>query len=638
MAITTLNGRKFLTVLFVLLMNFNPGIAIERIGEKTQTTSVLENKKEKVFVIHAPISNLDEFTELAKQATRLKPFGRVEVNVSNLADKGFHEIPEGRNFWYEYASYNPTPYKFFPDPKIAPFIPAEFVKKNRELLLAKAKILREYGLEGAFWSYEPNFLPEEFFEKYPEMMGPRVDHPRRGNYPAIAPCISVKETQEMFTNMVAELLKNVPEIRTFFFKTNDAGSGICWSDWQYVGPNGPAHCKNHSMGERVATLMNTFKQGAEIAGEDISIFLTGSMFSDEEKADIYRHLPEDCFFQSHNSDEVRGISSMIVGNYPVRGMFSPLEIIRNINSIKNESTNTVFISFRASYDRAYEEMATISKFMDLLIGNLESDNGAGPMAEDLKLLQLCKNWGGEENATLLFKTFKMLDEASAYKNATLRQASGIYWGVSARLVTRPLIIAPQLLSPDEERHFMPYVFNPSEEEARMDYTDIHGAHLTLPSGAASNYVSKINKATDMLEQVSETAPEAIFLKNIAKALKIHSSIFRSIGNFAEAQAIRDRNAEKLVDTPHRPDKSPTWEGDPDLQAFMAVMRDELDNTLEMINILENGGMKFIAHADDPQYEDTFLLGPDLIDQLKFKRKIMLKHWTDIEGYMATPFK
>ncbi len=632
----TLNIRILLAGLLILFIH-QTGIAGEH-RERNVQEPPESDKPEKVFVIHAPVNDLNEFRELAGQAIRLKPFGRVEINVSNLADKGFHEIPEGRNFWYEYASYNPTPYKFFPDPKIAPFIPAEFVKRNRDLLLAKARILRECGLEGAFWSYEPNFLPDAFFEKYPEMLGPRVDHPRRGNYPAFAPCVCMKETQEMFTGMVAELLKNVPEIHTFFFKTNDAGSGICWSDWQYAGPNGPSHCKNYTMGERVETLMHTFKRGAEKAGEDISIYLTGSMFSDEEKADIYRHLPDDCYFQSHNSDEVRGISSMIVGNYPVRGMFNPIEILRNIQSIKKESTNTVFINFRSSYDRAYEEMETISKFMDLLVASLKADTEAGVMAGDHQLLELCRNWGGDKNAGVLFRAFKTLEEATSYRNTMLQGASGIYWGVSARHITRPLVIAPQLLSSEEESYFLAHVFNPSEEEARMDYTDIHGAHRTLASGAADPYVSGIKKAIAMLGQVSETAPEKTFLLNMIKALKIHGSIYRSIGNFAEAQAIRDRNREKLATAPHRPDKTPTWEGDPDLQAFMSVMRDELDNTLELIQILENGGMKFIAHAEHPRHEDTFLLGPDLISQLKLKRRIMLKHWTDIESYMTTPFK
>lgn len=631
------------TILMALLAIFTSSNLVNATGlnnlkGQVSPAQVLGENNERVYVIQAPVTDLNEFREIAKQAARLKPFGKVEVNISELADKGFHEIPEGRNFWYEYASYNPTPYKFFPDPKIAPFIPADFVKKNRELLLAKAKILREYGLGAAFWSYEPNFLPEEFFEKYPHLRGARVDHPRRGDYPAFAPCISTKETQEMFTGMVAELLKNVPEIHTFFFKTNDAGSGICWSDWQYVGPNGPAQCKNHSMGERIETLMNTFKNGAKKSGKDISIYLTGSMFSDEEKADIYKHLPEGCYFQSHNSDEVKGISSMIVGNYPVRGLFDPMGSIQNINSIRNESAKTVFITFRASYDRASEHIGAIDKFIGLMVENLGNPARGGLLEEQEQLMQLCSEWAGEGNADQLFNAFLALKKANEYKSVALGGASGIYWGVTNRVITRPLVVAPNRLSTDEESYFMPHVFNPSEKEARMDYTDIHGAHRTITTGVVNNYVAMINRVINSLNKVSVNAPEKVFLQNMVKALKIHSSIYRSIGNFAEAQAIRDRNAEKLNMAPHRPDKTPTWEGDPDLQAFNTLMRDELDNTQELIDVLEDGGMEFISHAENSKYEDTFLLGPDLINQLKLKRKIMLKHWTDIEWYMATPFK
>ena len=634
----TLSIKTSFIALVIILINFATTKAVEHSVKKITSVSNSSGGTEKVFVVQAPVKDLNEFREIAKEAARLKPYGKVEVNISELAEKGFHEIPAGRNFWYEYASYNPTPYKFFPDPKIAPFIPAEFVKKNRELLLAKAKILREYGLGAAFWSYEPNFLPDAFFEKYPEMMGARVDHPRRGNHPAFAPCVSVKETQEMYTNMVAELLKNVPEIHTFFFKTNDAGSGICWSDWQYTGPNGPDHCKNLSMGERIETLMNTFKKGAAKAGTDISIFLTGSMFSDKEKADIFSHLPENCYFQSHNSDKVQGISSMIVGNYPVRGLFDPIETLRNINSARNDSAKTVFITFRASYDRGCEDFGVIDKFIGMLADNLKNPVRENAAEQEQQLLQVCRKWAGEKNADKLVRVFQNLKKAEAYKGEALNGASGIYWGVTTRNITRPLVVNPERLSPDEEAYFLPFVFNPSEKEARMDYTDIHGGHQTLTSGAMNNYVSMINGAISTLDSISENAPEKVFLQNMVKALKIKSSIFRSIGNFAEAQAIRDRNAEKLSAAPHRPDKTPTWDGDTDLQAFNRIMRDELDNTVELIDVLEDGGMNFISHTNDPKYEDTFLLGPNLIEQLKQKRKIMLNHWTDIEGYLTTPFK
>jgi hypothetical protein len=392
------------------------------------------------------------------------------------------------------------------------------------------------------------------------------------------------------------------------------------------------------MGERIETLMNTFKKGASKAGKDISIYLTGSMFSDEEKADIYKHLPEGCYFQSHNSDEVKGISSMIVGNYPVRGSFDPMGVIQNINSIRNESAKTVFITFRASYDRASEHIGAIDKFIGLMVENLDNPAREGLLAEQEQLMQLCSEWAGESNADQLFNAFLALKKANEYKSVALDGASGIYWGVTNRLITRPLVVAPDRLSADEESYFMPYVFNPSEKEARMDYADIHGAHRTITTGVVNNYVAMINRVINSLNKVSVNAPEKVFLQNMVKALKIHSSIYRSIGNFAETQVIRDRNAEKLAVPPHRPDKTPTWEGDPDLQAFNTIMRDELDNTQELIDVLEDGGMEFISHAEDSKYEDTFLLGPNLIDQLKLKRKIMLKHWTDIEGYMATPFK
>ena len=113
---------------------------------------------------------------------------------------------------------------------------------------------------------------------------------------------------------------------------------------------------------------------------------------------------------------------------------------------------------------------------------------------------------------------------------------------------------------------------------------------------------------------------------------------RSCGNFAEAQTIRDRNVVKLNGPIHRPEKEGTWSGDPDFIRFNEIMRDELDNAWELIILLEKGGMGLICHANDSIHEDTFLPGPDLINQVKKKRKIMLDHWRDLEGYLTSPLK
>jgi hypothetical protein len=68
------------------------------------------------------------------------------------------------------------------------------------------------------------------------------------------------------------------------------------------------------------------------------------------------------------------------------------------------------------------------------------------------------------------------------------------------------------------------------------------------------------------------------------------------------------------------------------------MRDELDNAADMLGLLENGGMQQVLVAPTAKEEDTFLLGPDLVDQMKKKIAIMRAHWLDAQNYMATPHK
>ena len=216
--------------------------------------------------------------------------------------------------------------------------------------------------------------------------------------------------------------------------------------------------------------------------------------------------------------------------------------------------------------------------------------------------------------------------------------SGMYWDVSNRFMNRPLVIAPQRLDESEESYFLPYVFNVSKEEARLDFMDVAGARRTIADGVINNYVGRIKSVYTMLESIDAAAPKKELIQNMALALRIYASLMRSCGNFAEAQAIRDRNATKLNSPAHRPDKEITWTGDPDFIRFNVIMRDELDNAWELIGLLESGGMNLVCHAKDPLHEDTFLPGPDLVDQVKKKRKIMLDHWRDIEGYLASPLK
>jgi len=134
------------------------------ISLQAQNEGKTENR---VFVVYNTGEDQQEFKAYAKQMARLKSFGRVDVCINSPALKSDFEIPPNSCDWHEYASYNRSVASFFPDKKLIPFIPAEFVSKNRQLLLYKAGVIRELGLSAYFRSNEPRFFPKLFLISTP---------------------------------------------------------------------------------------------------------------------------------------------------------------------------------------------------------------------------------------------------------------------------------------------------------------------------------------------------------------------------------------------------------------------------------------------------------------------------------------
>lgn len=584
--------------------------------------------------------DIGQFRQLAEVASALKPYGRVELNVSSVADKNWFAIPDFRSPWHEYASYNPTIFRFFPPAEVAPFIPAETVQNNQKLLRAKVGVLREFGLGASFWYYGVNYLPEAFFVNYPHLRGPRVDHPRRSNREAFAMCVDLRESLDIYRRAVAELVRNVPELGTVVFKTNDAGSGLCWAAAQYSGPNGPRHCRNRNVGERLRDYCNTLTRGAASQGAEINIRITSSNFWQNEEEILVPMLPDNAWHDSHAPDFI-SIMSSLGEVYPARGVVNPLDILRTMENYNRQNSTQIRIYLRASYDRTNETPYATAKMVELMADCIESPAEPGELGQLDKLREVAARWGGEQHATALAEAFIAMDRAFSVQGAVAPRFDGLNGGVSMRFITRPLVFKPELLSTGEEDYFLPYVFNVSEEQARTDYIDRHGGRMSGPErwndSSLQRALGSALSAARTFENCAD-APEGKWLGEMATALKIWASFIRSNNNFYHAQKIRDENAE-IIEGPERtPPKVADWDGDPGNLQWNEIMRDEFDNTNELIGILENGGLELLCLAPDARHEDTFMLGPDLIDQLRKKTRIMRDHWLDVEDYLAPPHK
>lgn len=601
----------------------------------------------KVFIVRNAIRDVAEFRELAALAARLKPFGEVQIDIGLLADKSWHDVPPGGSPWHEFGTYNSAAFKFFPHPKIAPHLPAGWVANNRKLLLAKAAILREYGLSAAFTSNETNYLPESFFRENPELRGPRVDHPRRTRAVAFSPCVDRPEMLAMIEWMIHELIHNVPEIKTIFAQNNDSGAGLCWASGQYSGPNGPEFCRNRTTGVRLKALMEAMQRGASSAGGAITIRLAGT-FDELEEREFTPLLPPHSFLSRpytrrtppEGDPNIVWTGTMIHDAYPVLGLLDIEQLVSRLEQTHNTNIRTVVLTVgQPWYYRGNERAATIAKLIDI-VEAFYKQPFAGVAARRQFLETLATRWGGAKNQQALADALAAIGNAFRTKHEAVPGFDFYffegYLPTSSRFLTRPLLIRPDLLQPQEEAYFLPHVFAVHESVARNDYQDAYETRLMGPPvwdyPILRAALREAIGAAETLEAL-QGAPEQPWLRDLAISVRMWASTVRSINNFYFAQEIRNRHPKELSG-PERIHSMLSNAGDPDNLAWHQIQRNEFDNANELLALLRNGGLQSLSRAADQKHADTFLMGPDVISEVQQKVDLMRLHWRDADLFLT----
>ena len=602
---------------------------------------------DKTFIFHNAIRDLKEFRAYAEIAAHLKPFGKVEIDIGVLAEKSPMHKVNFRSGWHEYGAYMATLWAFFPHPKLAPYLPQEWVELNRKLLLGKVAILKELGLDAVFSVNETQFLPEAFFRQYPHLRGPRVDAPARSTRAEFAWCVDQPETLEMIEWMMTELKRHAPQVQELQSWNNDSGSGFCWATSLYPGPNGPDYCQGIDAGVRVQGLNEALDKGARKGGGSIRISMAGNI-SKKDQSKIEPLLPSfakfgDTYAVPLDSSYVL-ISSQLMQAYPVRGIIDVQAVLKDMNRFSKSKVRVLEINTDQTwYYRADETIPTVRHLVDIVEDGLKHQTG-DQSDTNSKLRELVLRWGGESNADSLVTAFNLIRKCfSAFSfnsdNTNLNNVviHGEYvYTAASRTLTRPLLFKPELLTPEEEAYFLPYVYAAEDNEARLDYKLVHGDRrfgLTeYHSPAYRNICEAALHAAKILAQISD-APEKDWFIQLSLSLRLWASTIRSNDNYYFAQEIRDRHPQELAALPHRIKSYQTQE--PDLLLWNKILRDELDNANEFRVMLEQGGLDLIAHARESRNEDSFLYGPDIVGAINKKVDLMVAHWLDAQRYLGT---
>jgi len=596
----------------------------------------------KTVLVWYPNPSISDFEKVAEKSAALKPYGDVQLCVSGLAQPAyFRGLNLKEKSYIQYATYASTLFSFYPPAELESVFPKKFVRKNKQIMDKRMDILEKYGLNAWFRAYEPFFLPESFYEKYPNLRGPRVDHPRRSLDPLFAPCLNQPEMQKFYKLSMAEMIKNAPRIKTFAYKTNDCACGFCWAEVLYPGANGPSNCKSVGVSKHVNSFCAALTRGAALSGVGNLKIIAGTYFSENERKLIKANCDDNVFF--NEDKKIVGIGNTLSYTWPAKGIFNPLAILESLEKLAEPEAEVVLLNFRAPYSRGWSGDEEITKVIEMTADFLDNPHKGICQRFD-RLRQLCTQWAGEEYSQELFQAFYDVGQAmefAASNRFTIDTSHGV---VSARLITRPLVIKPELLTEQEESYFLPYVFNQDRYQARNDYLDHHSVHRATANTVPLNrMISKLYKTGNSFENIGEKTKSS-WLTKMGQACRVYAGCLRTYRNFNDLQIIRDRRSEYLKE-PFGKLKIPSSLGekgrlqdyDNDLLRSNEIIRDEIDNTTELIKLLEQTNLEVIYTATTPEGEDTFLLSPKLIAQLQMKTKLMLKYWRQAENYFPMPF-
>jgi hypothetical protein len=597
----------------------------------------------KTFIFHNSIRDLTEFRAYAEIAARLKPYGTVAIDIGVLAEKSPTHMPGIRSPWHDYGAYMATMWAFFPHPTLAPHLSSNWVAKNRKLLLGKVAILEELGLGAVFSANETQFLPESFFRQYPHLRGPRVDAPTRSNRAEFPWCVDQPETLEMIEWMMTEVKRHAPQIQEIHSWNGDSGSGLCWLHL-YPGRNGPAYCRAIDPGVRVRKLIEAMDRGARKGGGPVHIRLAGN-FQAPDREKIEPLLPSSARFGETfvraGDNSVVVVATRLSEAYPIRGIIDLFAVLEALNNVADSSVRTVDIDTAQSwYYRTNEPLATVRRLVAIVEDTMKHP---APSQEDPtpKARALAVIWGGEKNADRVVQAFKLISQSFipfrgrgiGFRDDVIL-GKGYAYTATNRLMTRPLLIKPELLTREEEAYFLPYIFSTEEDDARLDYNTAHSDRRTglteYHSLAYRNIHDPALGAAAIFEQVAD-APAGDWFRQLALSLRLWASTVRSHDNFYFAQEIRDRHAESLA-APRRQMYRKVVRM-PDLLLWNEIQRDELDNANDLRAMLEQGGLELVARARNSRDEDSFLYGPDLLAALQKKVDLMRAHWLDAQGYL-----
>ncbi len=461
-----------------------------------------------------------------------------------------------------------------------------------------------------------------------------------------SPCTDRPEVLEMYATGIRQLHGiSCGMLDLIVMRTNDSGTGFCWTHL-YDQPNGPEACRSIGAVPRAAKFMQTCREAVADAGGEAEFYLQGPRIAGGGAGvrSFLDGVPDGCGCYEHGGNSVGG-KRILTANpenfptYPLRGIPAHVEVLERLSQgHKRGFPNLAFFTRPTMYGNDWEGDEKITR-------TIASFNKS-PCDDFLSKVEMTK-----ELAEDLYGTESVGDVVSAWwdiyhageilkKNET--GMNMIFIGCLAnRWLTRPFVLFPEELTDEERSHYRPHLFEANEEHEHFDLLNTQGIRPFDGMKHLSYFLKHLDAATGKYGDAREALARSHSRKGKnheelgrqVSALEMLDCFLKTIRNCVGFQ-IRVENAKASIAS------DPNSRASEALLAERAeirnIIRSEMDNAARLETLLEGDGLQLIDLAPTEEEETPFLLGPDIREDLRRKRSIMMGKWPDIDRLFTPP--
>jgi hypothetical protein len=571
-------------------------------------------------------ADLHEFREAARLAVEL---GANHLTATQIEPSMWAWNVNRHDPYPNWGLQNPTVFKFVVPDELKAYLPEDYARRNLDTLKGRAAILREFGLKASFNGMEPAYLPERVYLDHPEWRGPRCDQARRARSEYYAPCLDNPEMYAIYHKAVVELCRACP-FDAFSFLTNDSGGGLCWCEGLYPGRNGPAACRDIPVGLRISRFLSLFQDAACEAGLG-NVEADVQSIHPSDMAQALALLKPGQSVNNHTATSAArtvavGVSGYGDHTFPVFLLPRLGAYARMMQTAQNATDANLGIVFRSLEDK--EAIRFVAKWF----GKMKP----GPAGRADALMDLATEFAGEtEEAAGLAEIWDIIERMEERLDHLETGGHVFLLGtVCQRWLTRPFVAFPAELRPEEKTYYRQYQFQAQTEADADNMVDLQ-ANCWLQGYGAANLVEK--NAARVLELAGYSiaiadeiaargGPYAAKAKILSARLRAYRCLVRNACNAVRFQDLMDRTDREKPPV----DTSPAIDEQGDIQLYKVnqLVRDEIDNTLELIHLIETTPAKVIETAHAEEFACSMMLEPDLVASLRRKIAIMEAHRRD----------